>query len=141
MESERRRSNIAGTIGLLPNSAQVLAGINPIASNVSLVQTNANPVDYQGVRLSALYKINDAWDVLLQQNYQDMQADGYFYTYPTASDGQALQPYQITAFTPARGRDRYESTAWTLNGKVDDLSAVWSAPTTDTRLKKRIVRT
>ncbi len=119
-------SNVAGTIGFLPNSPQVLAGVNPIASNGTLLQTNTNPVDYQGVRLSALYKINDAWDVLLQQNYQDMQADGYFYTYPTAPDGQTLQPYQITAFTPARNKDRYESTAWTLNGKVDDLSVVYA---------------
>jgi outer membrane receptor protein involved in Fe transport len=119
-------SNVPGTIGYLPNSPQVLAGVNPIANNASLLQTNTNPVDYKGARLSALYKINDDWDVLLQQNYQDMQAEGYFYTYPLASDGQALQPYQITAFTPAYNKDRYQSTAWTLNGKVDDLSFVYT---------------
>jgi iron complex outermembrane receptor protein len=119
-------SNIPGTIGYLPNSPQVLAGVNPIASNAGLQQTNTNAVDYQGARLSALYQINDDWNVLLQQNYQDMQADGYFYTYPTASDGQTLQPYQITAFTPASNKDRYESTAWTLNGKVDDLRLVYA---------------
>jgi iron complex outermembrane recepter protein len=119
-------SNVPGTIGYLPNSPQVLAGVNPIANNASLLQNNSNPVDYQGARLSALFKINDEWNVLLQQNYQDMQADGYFYTYPLASDGQALQPYQITAFTPAYNKDRYESTAWTLNGKVDDLSIVYT---------------
>jgi iron complex outermembrane receptor protein len=119
-------SNVPGTIGYLPNSPQVLAGVNPIANNASLLQNNTNPVDYEGVRLSAVYKINDDWNVLLQQNYQDMQADGYFYTYPVAPDGQALQPYQITAFTPAYNKDRYESTAWTLNGKIDDLSFVYT---------------
>jgi iron complex outermembrane recepter protein len=119
-------SNVPGTIGYLPNSPQVLAGVNPIANNANLLQNNTNPVDYQGARLSALYKINDDWNVLLQQNYQDMRADGYFYAYPTASDGQALQPYQITAFTPAYNKDRYESTAWKLNGKVDDLSLVYT---------------
>ena len=119
-------SNVPGTIGYLPNSPQVMAGVNPIANNTSLLQTNTNPVDYQGARLSALLKINDSWNVLLQQNYQDVQADGYFYTYPTASDGQNLHPYQITAFTPAYNKDRYESTAWTLNGKVDDLSIVYA---------------
>ncbi len=75
-------SNVPGTIGYLPNSPQVLAGVNPIANNASLLQNNTNPVDYEGARLSALYKINDDWKVLLQQNYQDVQADGYFYTYP-----------------------------------------------------------
>jgi iron complex outermembrane recepter protein len=119
-------SNVPGTIGYLPNSPQVLAGVNPIANNANLLQTNSNPVDYEGFRLSALYKINDAWNVLLQQNYQDTRANGYFYAYPTASDGQTLQPYQITAFTPAYNKDRYESTAWTLNGKVDDLSIVYT---------------
>jgi iron complex outermembrane receptor protein len=119
-------SNVPGTIGYLPNSPQVLAGVNPIANNANLLQNNTNPVDYQGARLSALYKINDDWNVLLQQNYQDTRANGYFYAYPTASDGQALQPYQITAFTPAYNKDRYESTAWTLNGKVDDLSLVYT---------------
>lgn len=119
-------SNVPGTIGYLPNSPQVLAGVNPIANNANLQQNNANPVDYQGARLSALYKINDDWNVLLQQNYQDMAAEGYFYTYPSAPDGQALQPYQITAFTPAYNKDRYESTAWTLNGKIHDLSVVYT---------------
>jgi len=119
-------SNVPGTIGYLPNSSQVLAGVNPIANNASLVQTNTNPVDYQGARLSVLYEINDGWNALLQQNYQDMQAAGYFYAYPLASDGQTLQPYQITAFEPANNKDRYESTAWTLNGKVDDLSLIYT---------------
>ncbi len=28
---------------------------------------------------------------------------------------------QITAFTPAYSKDKYESTAWTLNGKITDM--------------------
>jgi iron complex outermembrane recepter protein len=119
-------SNVPGTIGYLPNSPQVLAGVNPIANNANLLQTNTNPVDYEGARLSALYRINDDWNVLLQQNYQNMRADGYFYADPEASDGQSLAPYQIVAFTPAYNKDRYESTAWTLNGKIDDLSLVYT---------------
>ena len=34
-------SNVPGTIGYLPNSPQVLAGVNPIANNASLLQTNS----------------------------------------------------------------------------------------------------
>jgi iron complex outermembrane recepter protein len=119
-------SNVPGTISYLSNSPQVLAGVNPTANNANLLCTNCNPVNYGGFRLSALYKINDDWNVLLQQNYQNMEADGYFYSYPTASDGQNLQPYQLTAFTPAYTKDRYESTSWTVNGKFADLTAIYT---------------
>src|SRR5262249_10863279 len=63
----------------------------------------------------------------LQQNYQHMNADGYFYAYPTSTDGAALPKYALTAFTPAYTRDHYSSTAWTVNGKFGDLlSLVYS---------------
>src|SRR5580692_3082207 len=102
--SERRGGyidNVPSTIGYFPGTAPHDIGGNPTASNASLVANNTNPVDYQGARLSALWKINDNWNILLQQNYQNMEADGYFYAYPIGTDGQTLQPYQITAFTPA----------------------------------------
>ena len=68
-----------------------------------------------------LWKINDDWDVLLQQNYQDMHSDGYFYAYPTSTDGRQLDKYQLSAFAPAFTKDRYESTALTINGKIGDI--------------------
>ncbi len=46
--------------------------------------------------------------------------------YPADSNGTVLQPYQITAFQPAFNKDRYESTAWTLNGQFDGLKAVYT---------------
>jgi iron complex outermembrane recepter protein len=120
--SERRGGyidNVPATIGYQPITPSVNGG--PTANNAFLVETNTNPVDYQGVRLSALWKINDNWDALLQQNYQNMEADGYFYAYPNSVVGTPLDHYQITAFTPAYSKDRYESTALTVNGKLSDL--------------------
>jgi iron complex outermembrane recepter protein len=114
-------SNVSSTIGYQPGSNAVLFGGNPTANNANLLESNANTVDYQGARLSLLYKINDDWNFLLQQNYQNLEADGWFYAYPQDSNGNNLQPYQIAAFTPAYNKDRYESTAWTLNGKISDL--------------------
>jgi len=119
-------SNVPSTIGYQPGTNPVTLGGNPTASNAGLQQSNANTIDYQGFRLSALYKVNDAWDVLLQQNYQDVNSDGWFYTYPQDSNGAPLQPYQIAAFTPAYNKDRYESTAWTVNGKIDDVKLVYT---------------
>jgi iron complex outermembrane recepter protein len=116
--------NVPGTIGFLPGSALAATGVT--ANNAALVGTNVNPVDYGGARVEALWKINDNWNLLLEQNYQDMEAHGYFYAYPEASDGAVLQPYQIEAFTPAFNKDRYESTAWTVNGSLADLSLVYT---------------
>jgi iron complex outermembrane recepter protein len=105
-------SNVPGTISF-PGS--------PVANNAALVGPNENPVTYSGARLSALLKFNEDWNLLIQQNYQNMEADGYFTAYPVSSSGVALGPDQITAFTPAFDKDRYESTSWTLNGKFGDL--------------------
>jgi len=118
--------NVPGSIGYLPGTpAHDLLPNGGPANNAFLVQTNTNPVDYQGFRLSALWKINDNWDALLQQNYQNMQADGYFYAYPTSVDGVTpLDKYQIQAFTPAYTKDRYESTSLTVNGRIGDLLSV-----------------
>jgi iron complex outermembrane recepter protein len=124
-------SNVYSTISYVPGTLPTLpvsqggAG-NPTANNANLLQNDANPVDYQGARLSALWKINDNWNFLLQQNYQTLEADGWFYAYPQDSNGTVLQPYQITAFTPAYNKDRYESTAWTLNGQFAGLKAVYT---------------
>jgi len=113
--------NVPGTISYYPGTAPHDLGGNPTANNGGFAGTDTNPVDYIGARLSALWKINDDWDFLLQQNYQDMQADGYFYSYPLGTNGAPLGKYQINAFYPGGNKDRYESTAWTLNGKVGDL--------------------
>jgi iron complex outermembrane recepter protein len=113
--------NVPGTIGFRPGTPPYDLGGNPTANNGPLQGNNLNKVTYTGARLSALWQINDDWDALLQQNYQNMEADGYFYAYPTSTNGEPLARYQINAFTPAYSKDDYESTAWTLNGKLGDL--------------------
>jgi iron complex outermembrane recepter protein len=113
--------NVPATIDYHPGTPPYDLGGNPIATNGPLQGNNVNIVTYTGARLSALWQINDHWDALLQQNYQNMEADGYFYTYPTSTDGQALARYQISAFAPAYTKDNYESTALTLHGKIGDL--------------------
>ena len=113
--------NVPATIGYYAGEIPHDLGGNPIANNGPVQGSDTNPVDYIGARLSAAWKVNDDWDVLLQQNYQDMQADGYFYSYPLSTNGQALGKYQINAFTPGVSKDRYESTSLTINGKIGDL--------------------
>ena len=96
---------------------------NPIAINAGQTGNDLNTVDYGGGWLSGLYQINDDWNVLIQQNYQNFKADGYFTTESVAPDGQALGKNQISAFEPQYDKDHYESTAWTLNGKTGDIGS------------------
>ena len=107
------------TGGVVPASSQVI-------NNGSIVENNQNPVTYKGFRLAALYKIDEDWNALIAQSYQNMEADGEFDQYPAGSDGQALGKDQVTAFSPAYDKDRYENTALTVNGKVGPLKLVYS---------------
>jgi outer membrane receptor protein involved in Fe transport len=132
--------NVPGTISIPPlgNGADVGfppgAGTglpasrpgSPIATNAGMTGRNMNTMDYTGARLSALYKFNENWDILVQQNYQNSEADGYFYTYPKDSNGNNLGPMELTAFVPAYSKDKYSSTAWTINGAFAGLKAVYT---------------
>jgi len=82
--------------GLCPNglssaSGNCVPGGSAVANNFAVARSDQNPVDYTGARLSGLYKINDDWDVLIAQSYQNMEADGVSTQYPIGSDGQALE--------------------------------------------------
>ncbi len=99
---------------------------SPVATNAGITGSNLNSIDYQGARISALYKFNENWDILVQQNYQNSETNGYFYEYPTGTDGSALANGQLTAFTPAFNKDKYSSTAWTINGSILGVKAVYT---------------
>lgn len=98
----------------------------PSINNYQIAASNINPVTYKGIRAELLYKFNDDWDALITQSYQNMDSQGVFYQQPTASDGGKLDPLQVTLFNPSFDKDRFESTAWTLNGKFADLKAVYT---------------
>jgi outer membrane receptor protein involved in Fe transport len=98
----------------------------PVVNNNNVVQNAQNPVTYSGVRGSALYQIDDDWNVLISQAYQDMQADGYSAQYPVSFGGQQLQPLQMTAFGPAYEHDWFENTALTIHGKLGVLTAIYT---------------
>jgi iron complex outermembrane receptor protein len=99
---------------------------SPVLNNGSIAARAINPVTYQGVRVEALYKFSDDWDLLLSQSYQEMNSQGVFYQQPNASDGAALARLQVTLFNNAYDKDKFESTAWTLNGKFGDIKAVYT---------------
>jgi iron complex outermembrane receptor protein len=99
---------------------------SPSINNSAFVANAINPVNYVGMRAEVLYKFNDDWDALITQSYQQMDAQGVFYQQPNSSDGSALKPLEVTLFNPSDDKDRFESTAWTLNGKFGVLKAVYT---------------
>src|SRR6266478_4790378 len=110
----------------LPNNGFCVPPGSPVIDNTAVTARAINPVTYQGIRVEGLYKFNDDWDLLISQSYQDMDSRGVFYQQPNASDRGALRPLEVTLFNNAYDKDKFESTAWTLNGKFGDLKAVYT---------------
>lgn len=98
----------------------------PVANNYQIAGNDINPVSYQGARLSLLGQINDEWDAILTQTYQDINADGVFYQQPFGAEGQALPRDSVTVFSPNHNQDRFENTALTVNGQIGPLKAVYA---------------
>jgi outer membrane receptor protein involved in Fe transport len=98
----------------------------PVANNSSLAGHDQNPVTHTGGRAELLYDVNQDWNVLIAESIQQLDSEGLSVEYPTGSNGQKLQPLQVTAFSPSYNRDNYENTAWTVNGKVGDLSVIYT---------------
>jgi iron complex outermembrane recepter protein len=111
--------------GASPTAFGVPPG-SPVLNNYSQAQNAFNPVTYQGGRVSAFWKINDDWNALIAQSYQSMEADGVFYQMPLSSDGVPLPPQSVNVFNPSYNKDRFENTAWTVNGRLGVLKAVYA---------------
>jgi iron complex outermembrane receptor protein len=120
------------TTGLCPNglksgSAGLCSPPNsgPI-NNDAIAKKNSNPVAFAGLRASGLLKIDEDWSVLIAQSLQNMNAQGVDAEYPIGSNGQTLKPLQNTTFNPSYDHDRFENTAWTVNGKLGELNAIYT---------------
>jgi iron complex outermembrane receptor protein len=120
-----------GAGGLCPNGLPTTSGFcvplnDQVGSNAGLAHNHSNPVEYNGLRASLLWKISDDWDALVVQSFQNLEADGLSTQYPIGSNGQALGPWQVTDFVPAYNKDRYENTSLTINGKIQDFKVVYT---------------
>ena len=91
-----------------------------VINNNNLLGNGINTAVYKGGRLSLLYKFNENWDLGIQQTFQTLQADGVFAFNP------ALGDLNVQQFNPSKSKDRVSDTAWTLNGKIGALKAVYT---------------
>jgi iron complex outermembrane recepter protein len=125
-------------LGIENNFGGVVPANSEVINNYQMTGNAINPVTYDGIRGELLYKINDDWDVLVSQMYQNMNAQGVFYEMPFGSEGagltssgaptggQPLPPYSVNLFNPSYDRDKFENTALTIDGKIGPLSLVYT---------------
>ena len=103
-----------------------LSGVTFIdADNGTIAENDINDTSYQGFRLSGLYEINEDWDILVQHSQQQIEAEGVFAADPELDD------YDIVRFTPESTEDKFHNTAWTLNGRIGALEALYTGAYTE----------
>ncbi len=101
-----------------PNSGPI--NNNNIAANA------INPVTYKGGRAELLYQINDDWRALITQSYQDLDAEGVFWAEQYDGLANPLPDLAVAQFGPSYNKDKFENTAWTLDGRIGALRLVYA---------------
>ncbi len=96
------------------------------ANNYALAQKDWNPTTTSGLRVSGLYQFNEDWDLLISESLQDLDSEGLAAEYEHGSDFQPLKPLEITSFSPAYDKDKLQNTAWTVDGKIGALKAIYT---------------
>jgi outer membrane receptor protein involved in Fe transport len=108
-----------------------------VANNSPLVAKDQNPVTHQGARVSAQFDVNEDWNVLITESLSRLDAEGLSMDYPVGTDFQPLKPLQVTAFSPTYDKDRFQNTAWTINGKVGPLKLIYTGAYTDRHISQQ----
>jgi outer membrane receptor protein involved in Fe transport len=126
-------NNIPGTFARAPTDRVVVdyfGGVVPPNSgpinNYNIAANAINPVVYQGLRVSALWKINDAWNALITESYQNIDAQGVFWEEQYDGLGHPLPDLSVQLFNPSSDRDRFEDTQLTITGRVAALNFVYT---------------
>ncbi len=98
----------------------------PGANNYGIASKAQNPTTYEGERVSGLLNVTDDWNLLIQQSYENLDAEGMNAQYPIGSDGQKLGPLEETSFTPSHDKDDYWNVAWAVNGQIGDIKIIYN---------------
>jgi len=116
--------------GKVVNGVVTVPGVVPadslVINNYNIAQNDINSVNYKGMRAGLKWQINDDWDALITQTYQEMEAHGVFYQLPTGSEGQKLKPLEVTLFNNGYTHDKFSNTALVVDGKVGPLDLVYA---------------
>ena len=70
--------------------------------------------------------MNEDWNALLAQSYQNIEADGVFAEMAANSLGQALPDLSVQLYNPSYNKDKFENTALTIDGRVGALKLLYA---------------
>jgi len=102
------------------------------ANNASLVEDDFNDTSYQGARVSALWNINDDWQVRVGAMQQQIDSDGTFYADPNLGD------YEIQRYEKEELEDQYTNLSWTVEGRIGALEVLYTGAFTDRETDQRV---
>ena len=83
------------------------SGLGGLKNNSALVEDDINSVEWQGVRASVRWLVDDNWTVTATTNYQDLKADGFSDYDPNVGDLQTV-----------KFADEYRTDEWTQTSVV-----------------------
>ena len=118
--------NVRGTFTtdpeINPNSA---IDLGPDASyettdNNELIEDNFNDSFYKGVRAGVYHEFNRDWNILVQNTYQELGADGVFDYDPEVGD------LKVSRFFPDELDDKFNQTSWTVEGRAGMLDLIYT---------------
>jgi iron complex outermembrane receptor protein len=112
-----------------PNSGSI--------NNANLVGNAINPAEYKGLRLSALWNIDDEWSALLTQSYQNMDSQGVFWDEQYDGLGQPLPPRSVQLYNPSYDKDKFEDTQLTITGRIEQLKFVYAGAYLDRTVEQQ----
>ncbi|MGI9232557.1 MAG: TonB-dependent receptor [Woeseiaceae bacterium] len=125
----------AGTVfanGTVLAADTVIPVRKTVASNSELTQNDFNDATYSGMRLGGKYLINDDWELLIQHTRQSLKTDGVFDYDPEKGD------LKVSRFTDDSLDDFYSQTAWTLEGRLGVLDAVYTGAFIDREVDAKL---
>jgi iron complex outermembrane receptor protein len=89
--------------------------------NAALVEENFNTASYAGARFGLSYLINNDWDLLVQHTQQSLDTEGVF-SYDPNLKGET----STNRFVPENNNDDFGLTTWTLEGRLEQLTVVYT---------------
>ena len=92
-----------------------------------MVEKDFNDTSYGGVRVSALFELNEDTSLTVAHTNQRMDTDGVFFTDPDLGDLE-IQRYQEDTLT-----DDFHNTNWTFEGRLGALDALYTGAFTERR--------
>ena len=95
------------------------------ADNSALVEEDFNDTNYAGFRLSGRYEFSPDWMLDVSHARQQIESEGVFFSDPE------LDELEIQRYSDDEIEDYYHNTAWTLEGRIGALEALYTGAYTE----------